>query len=65
VAEIYNTWTNKTTAKVKEAFNRLRLTEIYIFKGDKSYFRSLENRGVISEDNRDFLNTSDKQEDKD
>jgi hypothetical protein len=52
-------------AKVKEVFNRLRLTEMYIFKGDKSYFRSLESRGMINKNNRDFLSTSDEQEDGD
>jgi hypothetical protein len=33
-----------------------------MFKGNKSYFRFLESKGVISKDNRDYLSTSDKQE---
>jgi hypothetical protein len=46
-------------------FNKLKLTEIYIFKNNKSYFYNLESKGMISEDNRDFLSTLDKQKDKD
>ena len=34
-----------------------------MFKGNKSYFRFLKSKGVISEDDRDFLSTSDEQED--
>jgi hypothetical protein len=47
-------------AKIKEMFNRLRLTEIYIFKDNKSYFHSLENKGIINKNDRDFLSTLNK-----
>ena len=62
-AELYEAWKIRTAATVKKGFQTLKISEIKIFKGNKSYFRFLKSKGVISEDNRDFLSTSDKQED--
>jgi hypothetical protein len=36
-----------------------------MFKDNKSYFYSLKNKKIISEDNQDFLSTLNKQENKD
>ena len=48
---------------VKKGFQIFKISEIKIFKSNKSYFRFLKSKGVISEDDRDFLSTSDEQED--
>ena len=62
--ELYKVQKIRIAIMIKKGFQTLKISEIKIFKGNKSYFRFLKSKGVISEDNRDFLSISDKQEDK-
>jgi hypothetical protein len=62
-AELYEAWKIRAAAAVKKGFQTLKISEMKMFKGNKSYFRFLKSKGVISEDDRDFLSTSDEQED--
>jgi hypothetical protein len=61
-AELYEEWKTKAAAEVKRAFQTLKTSEMKMFKGNKSYFRFLESKEVISGDDRDFLSTSDEEE---
>jgi len=62
-AELYEAWKIRAAATVKRGFQTLKISEMKMFKGNRSYFRFLKSKGIISEDNRDFLSTSDEQED--
>ena len=58
--ELYKAWKIRTITIIKKGFQILKISEIKIFKDNKSYFRFLKSKGIISEDNRDFLNILDK-----